>query len=123
MNRLLLATMIILPLLTSCASQQVSYQEDVVPILEHRCIKCHLAPDGPGYIATGLAMDSYHSLMQGTYYGPVIVAGESRRSIMNMLVEGRAGKRQRMPHQEDNGLNEEQIRILRQWVDQGALNN
>jgi hypothetical protein len=40
-----------------------------------------------------------------------------------MLVEGRAGKRQRMPHQEKDGLSEEQIRILRDWVNQGALNN
>jgi len=123
MNRVFWLTSVIVPLLTGCASQQVSYQDDVVPILQDRCNRCHLSPDGPGYIATGLEMDSYHSLMQGTFYGPVIVAGDSRRSILNMLVEGRAGKLQRMPHQEENGLSEEQIGKLRDWVDQGALNN
>lgn len=110
-------------LLTSCATQQVSYQDDVTPILESRCIKCHQSPDGIGYKATGLEMDSYESLMLGTYYGPVIVAGDSRRSIFNMLVEGRAGNLQRMPHKEDEALTSEQIETLKSWVNQGAHDN
>lgn len=111
-------------LLTSgCATQQISYQHDIVPILESRCIKCHASPDGVGYKATGLEMGSYESLMQGTFYGPVIVAGDSRRSILNMLVEGRAGKLQRMPHNEYVGLSREQIETLKNWVNEGAVNN
>ena len=62
-------------------------------------------------------------MLEGTFYGPVIVAGDSRRSILNLLVEGRAGTLQLIPHQEENGLNEQQIRKLRDRVDQGALNN
>ena len=112
-----------LSLTSGCATQQISYQDDVVPILESRCIKCHVAPDGIGYKATGLEMDSYESLMQGTIYGPVIVAGDSRRSILNMLVEGRAGKLQRMPHNEDEALSSEQIETLKNWVNEGAFNN
>ena len=110
-------------LLSSCATQPVSYQNDVVPILENRCIRCHISPDGTGYQATGLELDSYDSLMQGTFYGPVIIAGDSRRSILNMLVEGRAGEFQRMPHNEEDGLSEAQIETLRSWVNQGALDN
>jgi uncharacterized membrane protein len=72
---------------------------------------------------TGLEMDSYQSLMQGTAYGPVIIAGDSRRSMLNMLVEGRAGKLQRMPHNNEQGLTDEQIETLRAWVNQGAVNN
>lgn len=110
-------------LISGCATQQVSYQEDVFPIFESRCIKCHVSPDGIGYKATGLEMDSYESLMQGTFYGPVIVAGDSRRSILNMLVEGRAGNLQRMPHNEDKALSSEQIQTLKNWVNEGAANN
>ena len=61
--------------------------------------------------------------MQGTAYGQVIVAGDSRRSMLNMLVEGRAGNYQRMPHNEDDALTPEQIETLRRWVNQGALDN
>ena len=110
-------------LTAGCATQQVSYRNDVVPILESRCTKCHVPPDGIGYKTTGLSMDSYQSLMQGTDYGPVVVAGDSRRSILNMLVEGRAGQQQRMPHNEKDGLSESQIETLRNWVNQGALDN
>lgn len=109
--------------LAGCATHQVSYTQDVVPILEQRCLACHAAPDGAGYQATGLLMDSYESLMNGTDYGPVIVAGDSRRSILNMLVEGRAGKMQRMPHEENQGLSDQEIEILKEWVNQGAQNN
>jgi len=116
-------TVVHILLISACATQQVSYQDDVVPILESRCIKCHTSPDGIGYKATGLKMDSYESLMQGTFYGPVIIAGDSRRSIFNMLVEGRAGNLQRMPHNEDNALSSEQIEILRNWVNAGAVKN
>lgn len=110
-------------LLTGCATQQVSYRNDVVPIIESRCIMCHVSPDGTGFKATGLEMDSYESLMQGTVYGPVVIAGDSRRSILNMLVEGRAGKLQRMPHNEDEALSSEQIETLKNWVNEGAENN
>ena len=37
---------------------------------------------------TRLSMESYQSLMQGTLYGPVIVPGDGRQSILNMVVEG-----------------------------------
>jgi hypothetical protein len=110
-------------LISGCATQQVSYQDDVVPILESRCVECHVAPDGIGYRASGLEMSSYESLMHGTAYGQVIVAGDSRRSMLNMLVEGRAGISHRMPHNDDEALDPEQIEILRLWVNQGALNN
>jgi uncharacterized membrane protein len=120
-----LAIIIVIELfaLAGCATHQVSYQQDVLPILEQRCRACHSAPDGAGYRATGLLMDSYESLMNGTDYGPVIIAGDSRRSILNMLVEGRAGNMQRMPHDENEGLSHEEIEILKEWVNQGALNN
>lgn len=109
--------------LPSCAYQQVSYEQDITPIFVRSCNGCHIAPGGPGYRATGLKMDSYESIIQGTIYGPVIVAGDSRRSILNMLVEGRAGNKQSKPHGEKNDISGEEIEILKRWVDQGALNN
>jgi len=110
-------------LLPACATQPVSFSYDVVPILQDRCIKCHAPPDGKGYRQTGLSMLTYESLMAGTDYGPVIIAGDSRRSILNMLVEGRAGKKQRMPHNETEALSQAQIETLKEWVNQGALDN
>ena len=109
--------------LPACANQQVSYQRDITPILDNKCNGCHMAPQGYGYRVTGLETDSYDSLMQGTIYGPVILAGDSRRSIFNKLVEGRAGKMQKNLHGEEEAITSEEIEILKAWVNQGALNN
>ncbi len=64
-------------------------------------------------------MESYESLMRGTIYGRVIVPGDSRHSVLNMVVEGRLSASMRAPHP----LTGEERAILRLWVDQGAKNN
>jgi hypothetical protein len=114
----------ILILLAGCAAQQtISYRQDVYPLLEANCLKCHKPPDGEGYLKTGLNMETYRSLMRGTLYGPVIIPGNSKTSILNMLVEGRADASLRMPHELKEPLTEWQIRILQLWVNQGAKDN
>lgn len=111
-------------LLAACVSPQpVSYQRDVYPVLENNCLECHTPPEGRGYIKVQLNMESYETLMQGTIYGPVIVPGDSRHSILSMLVEGRADASMRMPHMREIPLSAHEIDVLRQWIDQGARNN
>jgi len=110
--------------LSSCAYQQVSYKEDVSPIISVNCSECHTAPNGYGYQKTGLEMHSYDALMRGTIYGPVVIAGDSQRSILNKLLEGRAGNLQNILHKNDkNNITEKDVKTIRDWVDDGALNN
>ena len=112
-----------IPLITSCAYQPVSYQGDISPIINSKCIECHTSPSGNGYIATGLLMGSYEDLMQGSVYGPIVIAGDSKRSVLNMLVEGRAGSVQRNLHNNGKALTHDEIESFRVWVEQGALDN
>ena len=116
-------TMMVL-LVGGCVKEepQVSFREDVQPILRSNCIECHIPPNGEGYLKTGLSMATYGDLMRGTIYEPVIVPGNSRHSILNMLVEGRADPSMSMPHGR-KPLKAEEIKILRVWVEQGARNN
>lgn len=102
---------------------QISFRKDVYPIFEENCVDCHTPPRGKGYRKTGLNMENYDSIMTGTVYGPVIVPGDSKRSILNMLVEGRADTSMRMPHSEDEPLTDDELRILHLWVKQGARDN
>jgi len=113
----------VIPFIAACTLQKVSYQVDIEPILNDKCIMCHTPPNGIGYKATGLKLFSYNSLMKGTMYGPVVLAGDSQRSIINMLVEGRAGKLQQIMHKEGTALSTEEVILLKRWVDQGALHN
>ena len=100
----------------------VSYQADVKPILDKHCKSCHME-GGAGFVASGLRMDSYEDLMKGTKYGPIVVPGDSLSSTLNILVEGRADESIRMPHTDTDVLNEDEIRTLKLWVDQGAKDN
>lgn len=110
--------------LCACATEKVvGFQTDINPILREKCQRCHLPPAGPGYVQTGLNMESYDTLMQGTVFGPVIIPGDNQRSVLNKLVEGRAGELMRMPHGDAKKLSEQEIDEIKLWVKQGALNN
>ena len=119
-----LSVFLLATLLAGCATgNRISYQQEVYPILENNCFACHTPPQGAGYVKTGLNLETYETLMQGTHYGPVVIPDNSRHSILNMLVEGRADASMRMPHNRDQRLGDREIDILRLWVDQGAKNN
>ena len=110
--------------LSGCATERViSFKSDIDPILYKKCQQCHLPPDGAGYVQTGLNMESYDSLMNGTMFGTVIIAGDSRRSVINKLVEGRAGEMMKMPHGDAKKLTAEEVEFFKLWVNQGAINN
>ena len=110
--------------ISGCATQRVvSFQNDIDPILSDKCLKCHKPPNGTGYVSTGLNMESYETLMKGTIFGVVIIPGDSKRSVINKLTEGRAGESMRMPHGNAKKLTAEEIELLNLWVSQGALND
>ena len=120
----LLITLLAGVYLAGCANQpRVSYQRDVDPVLKSKCIGCHIPPHGEGYRKAGLDFTSYDTLMEGTFYGPVIVPGDSRRSILNMLVEGRAGELSRVLENNHIPMTDHEIEMLHLWVEQGALDN
>jgi uncharacterized membrane protein len=111
-------------LISGCATQRVvSFQDDIDPILNEKCLQCHIPPDGVGYVRTGLDMETYDTLMKGTMFGTVIIPGDSKRSVINKLTEGRAGESMRMPHGDAIKLTKEEVELLNLWVNQGALNN
>ena len=129
MNRLTLATPILAVVvlgLGACSKDEkpvptVSFINDVQPILAASCLECH-TEGAAGTKASGLNMDSYDLLMNGTEFGSIIKPGDSATSALNMLVEGRADPSIRMPHGKDP-LTPDETNLLKLWVDEGALNN
>lgn len=100
----------------------VSFSGEVKQVLDTNCVSCHVAGQ-PGYEASGLALDSYEGLMEGTRFGKVVLPGNAQESVLNMLVEGRADPSIAMPHGENRRLYREEVQVLRTWVEQGAANN
>jgi uncharacterized membrane protein len=100
----------------------VSYQKDVVPVLNKHCQSCH-TPGQAGYVVSGFDLEDYDSLMKGTSFGPVVLPGDPLTSVLVMLIEGRADPSINMPHGGANPLTPEEKRTIRLWVEQGARNN
>jgi hypothetical protein len=113
-------------LLTVSACQRsapvVSYQQDVVPILDKHCKACHV-PGQAGYVVSGFDLGSYETLMQGTRFGPVVLPGDPLTSVLVMLIEGRVDPSLKMPHGDATTPSPAEIQTIRHWVEQGAKNN
>lgn len=101
------------PTAAPAASTGVSFANDVLPILNSRCLNCH----GGDRIEEGLLVGSYGELMAGSANGPVIVPGDAAGSLLVELVEN-----QKMPKRGPK-LTPPQVQLIVDWVNQGALNN
>lgn len=98
---------------------QISYAEDVAPIFKGWCVSCH-QPGGQGYTASGLDLTSYDSLMKGTKFGPMVIAGQPDDSNLFVLVEGRAKIQMPYGHKP---LPECLRQNIWSWIFQGAKDN
>jgi|JFJP01.1.fsa_nt_gi mono/diheme cytochrome c family protein len=102
-----------MPATEAPAAGGVSFANDVMPIFAGSCNDCH----GGKQTKAGLDVTTYDSLMAGSFDGIVILAGNSAESILvQQVVEGEMPKR-------GPKLTAEQIQIISQWIDAGALNN
>ena len=63
----------------------VSYSDDIRPILEASCNQCH-DQAAEGEAVSGLSLKTYDDLMQGTQYGKVVVPGSALSSALYLTV-------------------------------------
>ena len=110
-------------LLVGCGAQQatVSFQNDVKPLISKYCSECHV-PGGDGAVKSGFVIDTYASVMKGTKYGPVVVAGDPLSSSLYRLVAGKVDPSIQMPHGKE-ALAPEEIVTIERWIEQGAKDN
>lgn len=91
----------------------ISFKDDVLPILQSRCVKCH----GGQKTEAKLNMTDYQHLMAGFEKGKVVTATDAANSKLIQLTQ--SGK---MPKRSAKLL-PDQLQILIDWVNQGALDN
>ena len=117
MKRLLSALLVVaVGLLCTVASGQetVDFQNDVVPILKKHCASCHNDDD----YEAGFTVESYDGLEEGADGEPVYVAGDPDESWMIQLMTG--DREPLMPPDDQPRPTEEEIEILKLWIEQGA---
>src|SRR6266571_5325113 len=99
--------------LPSATTTKVDYEKDVRPLLSQHCYSCH----GDTAQQSGLRLDLRQNALRGGDYGPVIIPGKATESkLIRRIVDGDGGVQ--MPP--TGPLSQEEIGILRAWIDQGA---
>jgi uncharacterized membrane protein len=102
---------------TNPVPAELSFKNDVTPVLKKYCFNCHSGERAD----KGLKVDSYDRLMKGTNYGVVVKAGKSAESVIIKSVKGQPGGSKMPPGRRT--MKEAEIKILADWIDQGAKNN
>ncbi|HEY3392473.1 MAG TPA: DUF1549 domain-containing protein, partial [Lacipirellulaceae bacterium] len=114
----LLRVAIACALLSSSASaaERVDYVTQIKPILAARCYSCHSALRQ----RSGLRLDTAALLIQGGDSGPAITPGNSPESLLVSMLTGESGVRM-PPEEEGTALDGDEIALVRQWIDEGAM--
>lgn len=128
LHSLLLLSFIVL--LGGCGQREVSYANDIDPIIQKSCVSCHSGV-GEGATTSEYLMVDYASVMKGTAHGPVVVAGSRMSSSLYLVVAGKTAPEIRMPPHNDESfaqgrgemLSVDAIERIGLWIDQGAKNN
>ncbi|MBI1313043.1 DUF1553 domain-containing protein [bacterium] len=101
----------------SDAEQVEFFELQVRPLLIEKCIHCHSGtPDAESVLAFG----SRQALLKGGDFGPAIVPGRADDSLLIQSVK-RIHKELRMPPEEAEALSRDEVDILIQWVNDGAV--
>ena len=115
------ATLVERPVLTAepasippAAKRVVDFAKDIQPLFRQNCHKCH----GSSRHEAGLRLDRRDDALNGGDSGPAFVAGKSAESRLIKYVAG-VDPDVVMPPEGDK-LSDEQIGLLRAWIDQGA---
>ncbi len=117
-------------LLAGCGQGEISFSNDIQPIFETHCVRCH-SGNAEGAMASKYVMVDYNGIMAGTQYGQVIVPGSRLSSALYLVVAGKTAPEIRMPPHHDESfaegrgemLSANMIEMIGLWIDQGAKNN
>ena len=91
------------------------YKEQVLPLLQKRCLECH---SHAGDIEGGLTLDSRSGWQQGGDSGPAIVPGRPDESLLIKAVRYADPDLQMPP---DGKLSAAEVAVLERWVAAGAV--
>jgi len=95
-------------------SAAVSFSTDVMPIFEADCIACH------GSLG-GWDASSYDSVMESGNNAPVVIPGDAENSLLAQKMVGTQTVGNIMPPA--GLLPEDEIQVILDWIEEGALDN
>jgi hypothetical protein len=108
--------------------EPMSFKDDVAPVIRKHCLPCH-AEDN--FNPSELSLDSYKSVMEGGKHGSSVVPGKGAESILVQKLGGTPPFGDPMPLDpkrkkgapQTKKLSDVEIKIILDWIDQGARDN
>ena len=101
-------------------SGSVSFKNDVVPLMKKYCLPCHSEEQ---MNPSELFMDSYETIMEGGKHGKPVEPGKANESLMIQKLSEKPPFGDRMPLKAKEPLSDEEVKILIDWINQGAKKN
>jgi WD40 repeat protein len=101
------------------AADKVDFGKEVYPILKNHCLACH----SHGQVKGELRLDTVELMLKGGENGPAVVKGDSEKSLLYRMITGK--EETVMPPRKNKvgvaPLSPEQIKLLKRWIDEGAV--
>ncbi|MFA6456965.1 MAG: c-type cytochrome domain-containing protein [Bacteroidota bacterium] len=116
---LLICSLLILWCIPSTA-QTISYSKDIYPLLKSKCLKCHEKDDEN---PNSFAMDNYSLLRTSGKTKDMIIPGNGADSYLIVKLLPKPPKGAQMPIFSKKKLSEEDVDMIKKWIDQGAKDN
>jgi hypothetical protein len=113
MKNTILISFVLSLLLPSWAIAAPSFRADVCPLFRESCVSCH----GPTKEMGQFRADIREEYFKDDGKGPWVVPGDSKSSRLVALISGEI-KTKKSP--EKHLLQEEQVALVREWIDAGA---
>lgn len=101
---------LILGVVSANAQRAPLFKDEVLPVLEKSCTKCHGAEQKMG----GLDLSTFAGMMQGGASGPVIAPGKPKSSLLWIMVES-----DKMPM--GGAFTAAQKQLLKTYIEQGRF--
>ena len=110
------------------SSGGVSFKDGVFPVIDKHCLPCHSEDN---FNPSELSLDSYDLMMKGGKNGTLVVAGKATESLLAKKLGEAPPFGERMPLNKKKViaegkakyLSESELKIITDWIDQGAKNN
>jgi hypothetical protein len=99
----------------AAVERTIDFRRDVWPILQRHCLSCHRGEDA----GSGRRLDYRDAILGTDQDKPLAVSGQSAASRLVHVVAGVDPDLRMPPADKGEPLSDEQIAVLRAWIDQG----
>lgn len=96
------------------ADDEIDFAHQIAPLLSEHCGKCHSGGQKEG----AFSINTRESLIAGGESGDGVIIGQAEASEMILRVTTDDDS-MRMPPADEQPLNDEQIKLLKRWIDSG----